>query len=120
VAPVFLTAAESAMSERTHLPDRRDCELITFESGGMRFTASIGRYPDGRVSELFLDNHKAGSTIGTLVRDMAIVFSFAVQHGADSESIRRALCRDSAGRALGPLGEILDLILENTEWPPCA
>jgi ribonucleoside-diphosphate reductase alpha chain len=98
------------MNERERLADRRSCELITFETGGMRFTASVGRYPDGRIAELFIDNHKAGSAIGTLVRDMAIVFSFAVQHGADSESIRRALCRDSAGRALGPLAAVLDLI----------
>jgi hypothetical protein len=59
-----------------------------------------------------LSDHKAGSAIGTLVRDLAIVLSFAVQHGADIESIRRALCRDSAGRSLGPLGAVLDLLAE--------
>jgi hypothetical protein len=98
------------MSERTRPPDRRSCELINFESMGLRFTAGIGRDPNGQISELFIDNHKAGSSIGTLVRDLAITFSFAVQHGADAQAIRNALCRDSAGRALGPLGEILDLI----------
>jgi ribonucleoside-diphosphate reductase alpha chain len=95
---------------RKRLPDRRDSELINFESGGMRFTASVSRYPDGSIGELFLDNHKQGSAIGTLVRDMAIVLSLAVQHGADVETIRNALCRDGNGRALGPLGEILDLL----------
>jgi hypothetical protein len=99
------------MSERARLPDRRSCELIDFESMDLRFTAGVGRYADGRISELFIDNHKAGSTIGTLVRDLAITFSFAVQHGADAQAIRHALCRDSAGRPLGPLGEILDLVL---------
>jgi hypothetical protein len=78
----------------------------------LRFTASASRYADGRLAEVFLDNHKAGSSIGTLVRDSAIVFSFAVQHGADPESIRRALCRDSQGRALGPLAAALDLLAE--------
>src|SRR5262245_31665842 len=100
------------MSERTRLPDRCSCELINFQCMGQQFTAGISRYSDGRISELFLDNHKAGSSIGTLVRDAAIVFSFAVQHGADAEAIRRALCRDSEGRAEGPVGEILDLIEE--------
>ena len=95
---------------RERLPDRRASELFNFEVMGLRFTASISRYPDGRVSELFCDNHKAGSAIGTLVRDSAILLSFALQHGADIEAIRRALCRDSAGRALGPIGEALDLI----------
>jgi hypothetical protein len=77
---------------------------------GMKFTASVSRYDDGLIGELFVDNHKQGSAIGTLVRDLAIVFSFAVQHGADVEAIRRALCRDSQGRPLGPLGVILDLL----------
>jgi hypothetical protein len=99
---------------RERLQNRRAHTLLDFESMGMRFTAGVGRYPDGRISELFLDNHKAGSAIGTLVRDLAIVFSFATQHGADPEAIRKALCRDSLGRALGPLGAALDALADNT------
>ena len=100
------------MTERTRPANRRPSENLSFELDGMRFTATISRYPDGRISEAFLDNHKQGSGIGTLVRDMAIIFSFAAQHGADVEAIRRALCRDGAGRALGPLGALLDLLDE--------
>jgi hypothetical protein len=95
---------------RERLSDRRPSELFDFQALDLRFTASISRYPDGRVAELFCDNHKAGSQIGTLVRDAAILLSFALQHGADIEAIRRALCRDSSGRALGPIGEALDII----------
>jgi hypothetical protein len=93
---------------RERLANRRASTLLDFESMGLKFTASVSRYPDGRIAELFIDNHKAGSDVGTLVRDLAIVFSFAVQYGADAEAIRRALCRDSQGRALGPLGAVLD------------
>jgi len=96
---------------REKLPNRCAHTLINFESMGMRFTASVSHYPDGRISELFIDNHKAGSAIGTLVRDAAIIFSFAVQHGADPEAIARALGRSSDGRALGPIAEALDRIL---------
>ena len=95
---------------RERLPNRRASEVFDFEAMNLRFTAGISRFPDGRVSELFCDNHKAGSAIGTLVRDSAILLSFALQHGADLESIRRALCHDGAGRALGPIGEALDII----------
>jgi len=98
------------MTGRERLPNRRASLFFDFESMDMPFTASVSHYPDGRISELFLDNHKAGSAIGTLVRDAAIIFSFAVQHGADPEAIRRALCRDSQGRALGPIAEALDLL----------
>jgi ribonucleoside-diphosphate reductase alpha chain len=93
---------------RQRLPNRRASEVFDFEAMGLQFTASISRFPDGSIGELFCDNHKAGSAIGTLVRDSAIILSFALQHGADPEAIRRALCRDSQGRALGPLGEALD------------
>jgi hypothetical protein len=96
---------------RERLPNRRPSEIFNFEAMGLRFTGCVSRYPDGRISELFLDNHKAGSAVGTLVRDMAIVFSFAAQHGADAEAIRKALCRDTAGRPLGPLGVALDQLL---------
>jgi hypothetical protein len=98
--------------ERRRLPNRRSSTLFDFESMGMKFTASISRDAEGHVLELFLDNHKAGSSIGTLVRDTAIILSFALQHGADVEAIRRALCRDSQGRPLGPLAAALDLVAD--------
>jgi hypothetical protein len=59
---------------------------------------------------LFLSNHKAGNQSDTNARDAAILLSFALQHGADINTIRKALCRDSAGRALSPLGAALDLL----------
>jgi len=34
-------------------------------------------------------------------------------YGAHPHAIRRALCRDSRGRASGPLGAALDLLLGN-------
>jgi hypothetical protein len=95
---------------RRRLANRRSSEIIDFEAMGMRFTGSFSRFADGRIGEIFIDNHKCGSAIGTLARDMAIAASFALQHGADIEAIRRALCRDSNGRPLGPLSVLLDLI----------
>jgi Holliday junction resolvase RusA-like endonuclease len=89
---------------RQRLANRRSSTFFDFTAMNMKFTASFSRDAEGRVRELFLDNHKSGSSIGTLVRDMAIVFSFAAQHGADIESIRKALGRDSFGRPLGPFG----------------
>jgi hypothetical protein len=96
---------------RERLAHRRASENFTFEIDGLRFTATVSRYPDGRISELFLNNHKYGNQSDTNARDAAIVFSFAVQHGADAEAIRRALCRDSQGRALGPLSVALDFLM---------
>jgi hypothetical protein len=98
---------------RERLPDRRGNESFTFELDGLRFTATVSRFADGRVGELFLNNHKHGNQADTNARDAAILLSFALQHGADLEAVRRALCRDSHGRALGPVGAALDLLLDD-------
>jgi ribonucleoside-diphosphate reductase alpha chain len=101
---------------RARLPDRRRCTTFEFEvptgTTMLRYTATVGFFPDGRIGELFLNNHKSNSTADTNARDAAIAFSFAIQHGADLEVIRRALCRESNGRASGPLGMALDLLTE--------
>jgi hypothetical protein len=98
------------MTERRRLPNRRPCESFSFELNGLRFTASIGRFDDGRIAEVFLNNHKAENQSDTNARDAAILLSFALQHGADINTIRRALCRDSNDRALGPVAAALDII----------
>jgi hypothetical protein len=98
------------MPSRQRLPDRRPAETFELEIAGLHYTATIGRFPDGRIGEIFLNNHKSNSQADTNARDSAIVFSIAVQHGADPEAIRRALCPDSQGRASGPLGVALDML----------
>jgi hypothetical protein len=95
---------------RQRLNNRRASETFTFELDGLRFTASVSRFSDGRIGELFLNNHKSGNQSDTNARDAAIALSFALQHGADLDDIRKALCRDARGNAIGPLGRALDLI----------
>jgi len=97
---------------RERLPNRRYSENCGIEVHGLRYTATASWFPDGRIGELFLTNHKSNSAADVNARDAAITFSIAVQHGADPHAIRRALCRDSHGRASGPLGAALDRLLE--------
>jgi hypothetical protein len=99
------------MTTRQRLPDRRLAETFELEVAGLRYTATIGRFPDGRIGEIFLNNHKSNSQADTTARDSAIVCSIALQFGADIETIRKALCRDSHGRASGPLAAALDRII---------
>jgi hypothetical protein len=98
------------VTDRQRLPHRRRAETFSFEVGGLAFICTIGRYADGRVGEVFISNHKSGSGADTNARDAAIACSIALQLGADLEDIRKALCRDSHGRASGPLGVALDII----------
>jgi hypothetical protein len=98
------------MTARVRLPNRRASETFDFECGGLKYTCTVGRFRDGRLAEVFLNNHKSNSAADTNARDAAIVLSIAVQFGTDPETIRKALCRDSQGRASGVLATALDLI----------
>jgi hypothetical protein len=96
------------MSTRRRLPNRRAAETFEIEVGGLRYTATVGRFADGTIGEVFLNNHKSNSAADVNARDAAIAFSFAIQHGADPEAIRKALSRDSNGNASGPLDGITE------------
>lgn len=95
---------------RRRLPDRRASETFNLECDGVAYVATISYFGDGRLGEIFITNNKAGSAADTAARDAAITFSLAVQYGADPAIVRRALCRDSTGRASSPLGVALDAI----------
>jgi hypothetical protein len=97
---------------RERLPNRRASTTLTFECAGLDYVCTYSRY-----GELFVSNQKSNSAADTNARDAAIAFSFAVQHGADPEAIRLALCRDSHGRPSGPLGAALDLLAEGEREP---
>src|SRR5215471_16180715 len=96
---------QAAQPGRRQYPDRQDNETFVFELGGLRFTATVGRFDDGQIGELFLKNYKAGNQADTNARDAAIVLSFALQHGADINAIRKALCRWVRARLKGGKNE---------------
>src|SRR5580700_8655471 len=98
------------MSERRRLPDRRASETFSLQCAGLSYVATISRFDDGYLGEIFLSNHKSGSVADTAARDSAIVCSIALQFGADPEIVRKALCRDRHGNASGPLGVALDVL----------
>jgi hypothetical protein len=87
---------------RNHLPDRRGADVITFEHEGRLWTASFGRFDDGRLAEIFLDAPKE-SPLADAARESAILASLALQHGCSAEIILHAL----DGRDAGPIGAAL-------------
>jgi ribonucleoside-diphosphate reductase alpha chain len=95
---------------RERLPNRRVSESFGFECNGLQYTATISRFDDGRIAEVFIGNHKNGSDADTAARDSGIVASLALQHGVPLDTLRKALLRDSHGRANGPLGAALDIL----------
>jgi hypothetical protein len=99
---------------RERLPDRRAAETFDVEALGLHFRASVGRYADGSVGEIFLSNHRVNSMAGILASDCAVVASIALQYRVPLDVLRHALMRDSRGKPSGPLGVVLDQIAAGT------
>ena len=98
------------MNERERLRNRRRSETFTLELHGLHYVASFSRFDDGRVAEMFLQDHKPGSQSDSNARDAAVAASLALQFGCPLGVLRRALLRDAHGNASTPLGAVLDLI----------
>jgi hypothetical protein len=75
---------------RERLPDRREAELVDFTHAGRRWTLTTGRFPDGRVGEVFLDTPKA-SALGEIAADAAAA------SGSPAESRMPRACEPPQG-----------------------
>jgi hypothetical protein len=64
---------EHAPMPRERLPDRRASENFNFTWNQIPFVATISRYPDHRLGEIFLASNKAGSHLDAAVRDSAVL-----------------------------------------------
>jgi ribonucleoside-diphosphate reductase alpha chain len=104
--------SEDARLMRERLPSRRGCETFEITVGGLVYRATVARYADGRLAEIFLSNHKYGSATDVAARDSAVLCSLALQHGVTLSTIRHAILRDADGTASGPLGAALDQLQE--------
>jgi hypothetical protein len=59
----------TAKQDRERLPDGPVGETFELGVGGLRYTATVGRFLDGPVGEIFLNNHKSNSAADTNARD---------------------------------------------------
>lgn len=95
---------------REALPPRRAADVLSFVHGGRAWTATAGRFEDGRLAELFLDAAKA-SPLADAARESAILVSLALQHGCSVETIIHAL----DGRDVSPIGAALAGLTKGNE-----
>jgi hypothetical protein len=103
------------MNARKRLPNRRSSTTFAIESQGLAFTVTVSAFDSGELAEVFITNHHAQSGAGIMASDGAIAASLALQFGCPADVLRKALSRDSGGRANGPLGCALDAITETSQ-----
>jgi hypothetical protein len=97
---------------REFLANRHAAETFDLEADGQRYCATVGRFDDGRIAEIFISNSKSGSHADCNARDASVVVSIALQFGVPIDVLRKALMRDSRGAPCGPLAVALDMVAE--------
>ena len=69
------------MRERERMPDRRKGYTQKAVVGGHKVYLRTGEYDDGRLGEIFIDMHKEGAALRSLLNNFAIAVSLGLQYG---------------------------------------
>lgn len=96
-----------AAPARRALPSRRESETFDFEHSGVRYTATLSRFRDGDIAEMFLNAGKVGCAADAVAHDAAVLFSIACQFGVPVDVSSRSLAKLEDGNPAGPVGVAL-------------
>src|SRR5438132_720868 len=71
----------TVLRERERMPDRRKGYTQKAVVGGHKVYLRTGEYDDGRLGEIFIDMHKEGAALRSLLNNFAIAVSLGLQYG---------------------------------------
>jgi ribonucleoside-diphosphate reductase alpha chain len=71
----------TVLREREKLPDRRKGYTQKAVVGGHKVYLRTGEYDDGRLGEIFIDMHKEGAALRSIINNFAIAVSLGLQYG---------------------------------------
>ncbi len=75
----------TVLREREKLPSRRKGYTQKAVVGGHKVYLRTGEYDDGRLGEIFVDMHKEGAALRSLLNNFAIAISLGLQYGVPLE-----------------------------------
>jgi ribonucleoside-diphosphate reductase alpha chain len=75
----------TVLREREKLPSRRKGYTQKAVVGGHKIYLRTGEYDDGRLGEIFVDMHKEGAALRSLLNNFAIAISLGLQYGVPLE-----------------------------------
>src|SRR5258705_13271308 len=75
----------TVIRERERMPDRRKGYTQKAVVGGHKVYLRTGEYDDGRLGEIFIDMHKEGAALRSLLNNFAIAISLGLQYGVPME-----------------------------------
>ena len=77
--------AHGGHARARELPDRRKGYTQKAVVGGHKVYLRTGEYDDGRLGEIFIDMHKEGAALRSLINNFAIAVSLGLQYGVPLE-----------------------------------
>ncbi len=80
----------TVLASRSRLPNRRKGYTQKATVGGHKLYLRTGEYEDGRLGEIFIDMHKEGAAIRSLINNFAIAISIGLQYGVPLEEFVEA------------------------------
>ena len=75
----------TVIRERERMPDRRKGYTQKAVVGGHKVYLRTGEYDDGRLGEIFIDMHKEGAALRSIINNFAIAVSLGLQYGVPLE-----------------------------------
>jgi len=75
----------TVLREREKMPDRRKGYTQKAVVGGHKVYLRTGEYDDGRLGEIFIDMHKEGAALRSIINNFAIAVSLGLQYGVPLE-----------------------------------
>ncbi len=85
VERVIERIVEHRIRDRDKMPDRRKGYTQKAVVGGHKLYLRTGEYDDGRLGEIFIDMHKEGAALRSLLNNFAIAISLGLQYGVPLE-----------------------------------
>ncbi len=76
---------------RERLPNKRPSEAFEFEHEGHRYRASVSRFHDGRLGEIFLDTRRINTPLQQNAETSAVLVSLLLQHGVGAAEILHSI-----------------------------
>ncbi len=78
------------IAKRRRLPDRRSGYTQKAKIGGQSVYIRTGEYDNGQLGEIFIDMHREGASVRSLLNCFAISISLGLQHGVPLEEFADA------------------------------
>jgi hypothetical protein len=98
------------MSTRETLSNRRLAETFEIVHADRTYQVTIGRFPEGKIGEVFVTGAKVGSDLEAVARDAAVTVSIALQYGVPLVVLCHAVTREQDGSPSTIIGAMLDEI----------